>query len=146
MLKTYGNLIYELDTKEGYVVAKATDLPTNPVERVLIAEKKGKGYEFDPTLQKEVRPNRLELREKINELLTLEARDRYISTTNKSESRIRSNMGYIEGEKGRNFTTSPSHQYQTEAFKKLLDVSARQAPLSGQRQDPRIAELSHVIF
>jgi len=89
----------------------------------------------------------LKLRSKINELLTIEAENKYISRNNEAQVAFSTSVGYLKGEVGRQFTRSPSAEFQKQT---LLNIVSRRSyrpssKLHTERVDPRVVQIMDVL-
>lgn len=92
----------------------------------------------------------MKLRAKINEMLTIEAENKYISKNNEAEIAFSPHVGYIQEERGRNFSSTPSVEYQKTALLNIINRNNHSTnnmnKIHTQRVDPRVTQLMEVMF
>ena len=87
---------------------------------------------------------KLELRKKINQLIELEAEDKYISSTSMPQPTFETNnYRYLAAERGRHFGRQPSDEFKKDVMMRML---ARRSTQAGSFSRTRLtSQISHLI-
>jgi len=93
-----------------------------------------------------VAKSRLNLRNKINELMTLEAEHKYISTSNKLETILPAGIDYDDNIRGRQGGKYPDKNFQKQILLKLLNRVSDDISPGSVRENPRVSEIIGVII
>lgn len=87
---------------------------------------------------------RLELRKKLNEVISLEAEQKYISSTNMIEPAFdTASLKYLAAERGRNFGKEPSNEFKKDTLLRILNRKNQSADVF--RRSRLSPEISHLI-